>query len=78
MDSFAAFLDGSKFSATQIRFITLIIDELTANGMMEPARLFESPYVDQGHADVIFPADFDIIVNILRDVNANARPQGAA
>ena len=53
-----------------MRFVSLIVDELTANGVMEPARLFESPYTDHGHVDVI--------VDILRDVNQNAIPSGAA
>jgi type I restriction enzyme R subunit len=45
---------------------------------MESARLYESPYVDHGHVDVIFPHDFEVIVDILRDVNAHAVPSGAA
>ncbi len=39
---------------------------------MEPARLFESPYTDHGHVDVIFPHDVEVIVDILRDVKAHA------
>ncbi len=45
---------------------------------MKPERLYESPYVDQGHVDVVFPNDFMVIVDILRDVNAHAVPSGAA
>ena len=45
---------------------------------MEPARHYESPYVDLGHVDVIFPHDFEVIVKVLRDVNAHALPNGAA
>lgn len=45
---------------------------------MEPARLYESPYVDHGHVDVIFPHDFEVIVEILRDVNTHALPAEAA
>ncbi len=33
---------------------------------MKPERLYESPYVDQGHVDVVFPNDFMVIVDILR------------
>ncbi len=77
-EAFAAFLDQSTFSVEQVRFIALIVDELTANGMMEPTRLYESPYVDHGHVDVIFPNDFVVIVDILREVNAHAIPTGAA
>ena len=42
-EEFSRFLDGSSFNVSQIRFINLIIDELTANGVMEPTRLYESP-----------------------------------
>ena len=78
MEAFADYLDDSKFSVEQVRFISLVVDELTANGMMEPARLYESPYIDHGHVDVIFPEDVEVIVDILRDVNENAIPSGAA
>ncbi|WP_067429034.1 DEAD/DEAH box helicase family protein [Nocardioides jensenii] len=77
-EAFGAFLDESEFSVEQVRFVSLIVDELTANGIMEPARLYESPYVDHGHVDVIFPSDFEVIVDILRDVNAHAMPSGVA
>lgn len=53
-------------------------DGLTANGMVEPARLYQSPYVDRGHGDVIFPKNFEVIVAALRDINAHAVPGGAA
>lgn len=77
-EAFAGFLDESKFSVEQIRFGSLIVDELTANGVMEPARLYESPYVDHGLVDAIFPEDVDVIVDILRNMNARAVPSGAA
>jgi type I restriction enzyme R subunit len=77
-EAFANYLDRNKFSVEQVRFVSLIVDELTANGIMEPARLYESPYVDHGHVDVIFPDDFEVIVEILRDVNTHAVPIGAA
>lgn len=77
-DAFAALLDETRFTVDQIRFISLIVDELTANGIMKPERLYESPYVDHGHVDVVFPNDYMVIVEILRDVNAHAVPSGAA
>lgn len=77
-EAFAAYLDDTKFSVAQVRFVSLIVEELTRNGIMEPARLYESPYVDHGHVDVIFPSDFEGIVEVLRDVKAHALPGGAA
>ncbi|MGL4177753.1 MAG: type I restriction-modification enzyme R subunit C-terminal domain-containing protein, partial [Dermatophilaceae bacterium] len=42
--AFETYLDGTAFSANQIRFVTLIVDKLTTHGVVEPGRLFESPY----------------------------------
>jgi len=36
-EAFGAYPDGTKFTVEQIRFVNLIIDEVTANGVMEPA-----------------------------------------
>ena len=61
--------------AEQIRFINLIINELTANGVMEPARLYESPYTDHaptGPESVFSESDVDSVVDILKIVRANA------
>lgn len=77
VDAFSSYLDGSKFGADQIRFINLIITELTANGIVEPARLYESPYVDHaptGPDDVFPESDVDNIVQILNTVKGNAVP----
>ncbi|MDO5681718.1 MAG: DEAD/DEAH box helicase family protein [Propionibacteriaceae bacterium] len=81
LEAFAAYLDEARFNIDQIRFITLIIDELTTNGVVEPARLFESPYIDNAPSgpEYLFPdADVDVIVDILRTVKATAVPTGAA
>lgn len=59
----------------------MIVDELTATGVMEPTRLFESPFTDHAPTgpDYYFPqADVDDIVEILHDVKAHAVPSGAA
>ncbi|GAB3706475.1 DEAD/DEAH box helicase family protein [Mariniluteicoccus flavus] len=77
-EAFSDYLDESRFSATQIRFVSMIVDELTTNGVMDPTRLYEAPYVDHGHVDVIFPDEFNGLVEVLRSVNAHAEPSGAA
>ena len=77
VEAFGAYLDGAKFTADQIHFINLIINELTANGVVEPARLYESPYIDHaptGPDTVFIEADVGIIVQILNTVKANAAP----
>jgi type I restriction enzyme R subunit len=42
----AAFLAEGTHTATQIRFINEIIDELTICGVMDPARLYDPPFSD--------------------------------
>jgi type I restriction enzyme R subunit len=54
---------------------------LTANGVMETARLYESPYTDHaptGPESVFTEADVDGIVGILGTVRANAFPTDGA
>ncbi|WP_445166994.1 DEAD/DEAH box helicase family protein [Mycolicibacterium sp. Dal123E01] len=74
-EAFGSFLDGTRFTVDQIRFIDLIVTELTANGFMEPVRLYESPYTDHaptGPDNVFSEADVDNIVAILNTVRDNA------
>ena len=81
LEAFGTYLDGTKFTAEQIRFVNLIVNELTANGVMEPARLYESPYTDHtptGPESVFVEADVDDIVDILNTVKANALPTDGA
>ena len=77
VEAFAQFLDGRAFSSDQIRFINLIVDELTATGVMEPGRLFESPFTDHAPTgpDYVFPdADVEAIVDTLHRIRRNAVP----
>lgn len=39
-EAFANCLDETRFTVDQIRFMNLIGDELTKNGVMDPGRLF--------------------------------------
>lgn len=72
-EAFSKFLDGTVFSASQIRFVGLIVDELTRNGVMEPSRLFESPFIDHAPTglDYVFPeVEVVEILNTLHRVRA--------
>lgn len=42
----AGFLAGRTLGANQIEFVNLIINHLTEHGLMEAARLYESPFTD--------------------------------
>ncbi|MDN5920064.1 MAG: hypothetical protein L0I76_34020 [Pseudonocardia sp.] len=80
-EAFGHYLDDGTFTVEQIRFVNLIVDELTANGVMEPARLFESPYTDRAPTgpEYLFPnPDVDTLVEILHEVKTHASPTDAA
>ncbi len=80
-EAFEKYLDGTAFSADQIRFVNLIVDELTKNGVMEPTRLFESPYTDHAPTgpDYFFPdVDVDVIVDTLHHIKRTAVPEDVA
>lgn len=73
--AFSQFISGASVSANQIEFINLVVDYLTENGVMEPSRLYESPFTDinpQG-LDALFPANKAAkIVEMLIEINALA------
>ncbi|MGL5866968.1 MAG: type I restriction-modification enzyme R subunit C-terminal domain-containing protein, partial [Dermatophilaceae bacterium] len=80
-EAFARYLDRTTFSANQIRFITLIIDELTTHGIVEPSRLYESPYTDHAPTgpDYVFPdTDVQIIITTLQHITHTATPHEVA
>ncbi len=61
-----------------MRFIDLIVEDLTANGMMEARRLFQPPFTDdvpQGPLAIFGEDDVAQIVDILNTVRANAAPE---
>jgi type I restriction enzyme R subunit len=71
----AGFVSGRTLSANQIEFIDLIIDYLTDRGVMDPRRLYESPFTDvddQGVSGVFTPSEVKIIVDTLAQVKAKA------
>src|SRR6202012_2129722 len=67
------FFQGGKLSADQIEFLDLVIDHLTARGVMDPKLLYETPYTDfdsKGVDGVFNHADAVQLVSILRDVES--------
>lgn len=66
-EEFAVFLDESRFSAQQIRFVQRIIEELSVNGMVDPGRLYEDPYTSLGDPFDMFGDDgAENLVSILQ------------
>lgn len=79
--AFATYLDRERFTVDQIRFIEIIVGELTANGVVRPARLYEAPYTDNAPTgiDYVFTSEDRIaIVGILNDIIATAIPADVA
>jgi len=69
MQAFSEFISGSAVTPNQIEFINLIVQELTQNGVMEPDRLFQSPFTDisaQGPIGVFPPVKLTQIVGVLK------------
>lgn len=77
--AFAKFLDGSRYNARQIEFVNMIVRELTANGVMSAARLYEPPFSDisgSGPEELFHDErDVDDICAILDGVRLSAIPR---
>ena len=74
-EAFAEFLDGERYSANQIEFVNLVIDELSDHGVIEPRRFYESPYTDlnpQGPDALFESADVDRLLAVVADVRHRA------
>lgn len=75
--AFDRYLSDTSFSTNQLRFVQMIVEELTANGVMEVARLYESPFTDSAPSgpDSLFTDEqVDGIVAVLNDVRVHALP----
>ncbi len=73
--AFGRFLIGRTATSSQIEFINLIIEHLTEHGVMDPGRLYESPFIDispQGPEGVFPSADVDGLIEILNDIREYA------
>ena len=73
--AFSQFISGTSVSANQIEFINLIVDYLTENGVMEPVRLYESPFTDihsQGPVGVFSVEKADQLQDVLREIRQSA------
>lgn len=67
--AFEQYLDGSRFSANQIRFVEQVIDWLTANGSLPVAELYKPPFTDYapgGFDEIFTDHDADTICELMR------------
>ena len=78
---FADFLTDGTHTATQIRFINEILDELTSRGVMDPARLYDPPFSDlapTGPEGLFSDDEVDNICHLLDLIKARASAGQAA
>jgi type I restriction enzyme R subunit len=69
--AFAEFLEGRRLTADQQEFLNLIIDHLTARGVMDPKLLYETPFTDfdsKGVEGVFEKPDVIRLVQILEEI----------
>lgn len=73
--AFSQFVSGTTATASQLEFITLIVEYLTENGVMAPARLYESPFTDisqQGPEAVFSAGKVTAMVQVLDEIRRRA------
>jgi len=73
--AFSQFVVGTTATASQLEFIDLIVQYLTENGVMEPARLYESPFTDispKGPEAVFSIEKVNSIVELLDEIRVRA------
>jgi type I restriction enzyme R subunit len=72
--AFSEFIGGKTLTANQLDFVSVLIEHLTARGVVDPGLLYESPFTDVdplGVSGVFSEADAMKIVDILRAVRSN-------
>jgi type I restriction enzyme R subunit len=73
--AFGRFLDGTRFTANQIEFANLVVDQLTERGVMDASLLYESPFIDiapTGPEGIYKSADVEDLVRVLEVVKSRA------
>jgi type I restriction enzyme R subunit len=74
-EALATFLAGKSLSANQIEFVNLVVDHLTEHGVVQPERLYESPFTDlmpRGPEGLFTSAELDELMRTLDAVRATA------
>ena len=70
--AFSRFLEDRSLTAQQIRFIEMVIDQLTARGIMETGALFEPPFssLHSGGPIALFAGKENVITGIFDTLSA--------
>ena len=74
--AFSQFLSDQSLSTTQIRFVEMIIDQLTARGVIEANALYEAPFTNlhDGGPEELF-AGKEIVIEGLFSTLQATQPQ---
>ena len=69
---FSEFLSNRSLTTPQIRFIEMVIDQLTARGVMEPSALYEAPFssLHAGGPEALFAGKSNVIEGIFEKLQA--------
>jgi type I restriction enzyme R subunit len=75
VNAFAKFLEDKSLSPKQNRFIELIIDQLTTQGVMPPEALYEPPFtnLNAGGPDAVFAGKDNLIEDLFTALNETQR-----
>jgi len=72
----AGFIAGKVLSSQQLEFVDHVVNHLTAHGVMDPHRLYESPFTDltpTGPEGLFEPRQIDELFGTLEALTATAR-----
>lgn len=70
-----AFISGKPLTGNQIEFVNVLIEQLTARGLVEPGLLYESPFTDvnpQGPEGLFSARQVDHLIELLDEGRASA------
>ena len=70
--AFSKLLSNQSLSPPQIRFVEMIIEQLTARGVIEPGALYEAPFtgLHAGGPDALFAGKSELIAGIFAAIEA--------
>ncbi|MDE0000685.1 MAG: DEAD/DEAH box helicase family protein [Rhodospirillaceae bacterium] len=78
-EAFSEFLSNRSLTTPQIRFIEMVIDQLTARGVMEPSALYDAPFssLHAGGPEALFAGRSNVIDGIFEKLKT-LRPEALA
>lgn len=64
--AFSDYLGDRSLSTAQMRFVELVIDQLTSRGVMEPGALYEAPFtgLHAGGPDALFAGKGEVVTGV--------------